>query len=377
VPDVTSFTIRGLAGRGDIVSHKLNPHVNIFFGPNGSGKTSLLRILHSALLNDASLLKTVPFEHAEVVLYSYGSQTTVKYTLSKEPDEGIVKEKSPARLKSALLRAGMEKLTWNTDSPETFPWIHRYLPISRLYEGPRVDVEASWAIGSRPETEESLESRFAENLRNTWKDYSAQIAYKVSQIQEAGLARILASVIARSESQIQSGPIDRRIAYEAVSNFLTRRGMNDIKMSPEEFYRRYRKDQRLRSLATDIEAVERQIAEAMAPREELKKLIREMFIGGKSLTLSEGGIDVELNGKSIGLSLLSSGEKQLLKILVDSVVAGSSILLIDEPELSMHIDWQRRLVSSMRLLNPIGQMILATHSPEIMAEISDDQIYRI
>ena len=52
-------------------------------------------------------------------------------------------------------------------------------------------------------------------------------------------------------------------------------------------------------------------------------------------------------------------------------------MLVDEPELSMHVDWQRRLISTMRILNRMSQMIFATHSPEIMAELPDSDIFRI
>jgi ABC-type Na+ transport system ATPase subunit NatA len=56
MPYIKSFSIDRLAGRKDVTARTLNSGVNVFFGPNGSGKTSLLRILHSALLHKAELL---------------------------------------------------------------------------------------------------------------------------------------------------------------------------------------------------------------------------------------------------------------------------------------------------------------------------------
>ena len=43
----------------------------------------------------------------------------------------------------------------------------------------------------------------------------------------------------------------------------------------------------------------------------------------------------------------------------------------------MHIDWQHKLLSSLQQLNPSMQLIAATHSPEIMADLPDDKIFRI
>lgn len=64
---------------------------------------------------------------------------------------------------------------------------------------------------------------------------------------------------------------------------------------------------------------------------------------------------------------LSSGEKQLLILLTETLLQQNSptIFIADEPELSLHIDWQRKIISSVRELNPNAQVIVATHSPEI------------
>lgn len=84
-----------------------------------------------------------------------------------------------------------------------------------------------------------------------------------------------------------------------------------------------------------------------------------------------------IKDRKIALPFLSSGEKQLLFLLIETLVANVNTILIDEPELSMHVDWQKTLVRSMQLLNPNAQIILATHSPEIMADIPDDKIFRL
>lgn len=44
------------------------------------------------------------------------------------------------------------------------------------------------------------------------------------------------------------------------------------------------------------------------------------------------------------------------------------ILLMDEPEVSLHIEWQQRLVDLIRQLNPYAQIILTTHSPALIMD---------
>ena len=71
----------------------------------------------------------------------------------------------------------------------------------------------------------------------------------------------------------------------------------------------------------------------------------------------------------ISLEMLSAGEKQLLLILLSVFLMDEkpSVLLMDEPELSLHIAWQEKLISALRKLNPVCQIILTTHSPSIFA----------
>ena len=67
---------------------------------------------------------------------------------------------------------------------------------------------------------------------------------------------------------------------------------------------------------------------------------------------------------------LSSGEKQLLIILLTVLCQDEkpSILLMDEPELSLHITWQYELINIIRQLNPNCQVIIATHSTSIFTK---------
>lgn len=76
---------------------------------------------------------------------------------------------------------------------------------------------------------------------------------------------------------------------------------------------------------------------------------------------------------------LSSGEKQILIILLKVLVQDNkpSILFMDEPEVSLHIDWQRKLIQYIRELNPNVQIILATHSPGIIMDGWMDKVFEM
>ena len=75
-------------------------------------------------------------------------------------------------------------------------------------------------------------------------------------------------------------------------------------------------------------------------------------------------------GTTIGTDKLSSGEKQLLIILLTALLEDGEeyILMMDEPEISLHISWQYQLLNWILQLNPSAQLILTTHSPSIFSD---------
>jgi len=76
--------------------------------------------------------------------------------------------------------------------------------------------------------------------------------------------------------------------------------------------------------------------------------------------------------REVPLRTLSSGARQVAAMFFSATrMSGVSIILIDEPELSLHIDWQRNLLSKMRELTADKQVIVATHAPEISLDIDD------
>ena len=79
----------------------------------------------------------------------------------------------------------------------------------------------------------------------------------------------------------------------------------------------------------------------------------------------------------MGSTIIVVGFFNYTWIFIETLLVEKNTLLIDEPEMSMHVDWQNRLVSAMGQLNPHAQLIMATHSPEIMVGIDDDKIFKL
>ncbi len=74
------------------------------------------------------------------------------------------------------------------------------------------------------------------------------------------------------------------------------------------------------------------------------------------------------NSGTLRFESLSSGERQLLYIILKVVNCKDSdaIILMDEPEISLHLSWQEMLIDVVREINPLAQLIIVTHSPGII-----------
>jgi predicted ATP-binding protein involved in virulence len=86
----------------------------------------------------------------------------------------------------------------------------------------------------------------------------------------------------------------------------------------------------------------------------------------------QGFVFISDEGREIPLAGLSSGEQHELVLLYDLLfnVPTGSLVMIDEPEISLHVSWQRRFMADMQRIANIGRLrfVVATHSPQIVDE---------
>ena len=105
-----------------------------------------------------------------------------------------------------------------------------------------------------------------------------------------------------------------------------------------------------------------------------KKVISEIyeyldsFFVDKTSIKDTGSFDFLINNSRINYLQLSTGEKQLLYILlvVFNTNKKTCILLMDEPDLGLHVIWKEKFVSILRKINPNAQIILTTHAPSMV-----------
>ena len=105
------------------------------------------------------------------------------------------------------------------------------------------------------------------------------------------------------------------------------------------------------------------------PKKMFQDMVDELFCEtSKRIVRQSNEIMFEQDGETLYPYQLSSGEKQLLVILLTALVQDGqpAVLFMDEPEVSLHIEWQQRLIELIRRLNHNVQIILTTHSPAVV-----------
>mgnify|MGYP002525163171 CR=1 FL=1 len=120
-------------------------------------------------------------------------------------------------------------------------------------------------------------------------------------------------------------------------------------------------------------------------KKRFQDIVDELFSEtGKKIVRTENEMRFAQIGETLLPYQLSSGEKQMLAILLTVLVEDDQhyVLFMDEPEVSLHIEWQKRLIDLCLELNPNVQIILTTHSPAVVmngwidavTEVSDIEV---
>ena len=105
----------------------------------------------------------------------------------------------------------------------------------------------------------------------------------------------------------------------------------------------------------------------------LFQIRRTVYLNDKQLVYDEVGLQLyikfndEEERSNIGFELLSSGEKQIISMLSEVFLDTENdfIFLIDEPELSLSIFWQKMLIPDIMKSQRCSMLFAVTHSPYI------------
>lgn len=226
------------------------------------------------------------------------------------------------------------------------------------------------AIQSRPVVE-----RNALNLRQIISRYVSEYAQQSQKLDESFPKRILDEIDkdAPSEDKIRKSLSD----LEGRRNQLVDSGILDKTFSQEISESQIISDNTIKNiLNVYLEDTKKKLGVFDEIYEQISiflDIVNEHFNFKRISISADAGMKVVDDfDNEVPLSALSSGEQHEMIMLYDLIfrVSDNSLILIDEPELSLHVAWQLRFIEDLgkiQQLKPL-KIVLATHSPQIVAD---------
>jgi len=384
---------------------KFVENVNIIIGRNGTGKTTFMNILYAALSVDIESLLQNDFDNIEIKLRLKTKKKTIK--VSK-----IMIGDSPVPLIEYQISSNKYRLKGITQNNRNYPPSYRRialeesntlkeelknlvslssLSVYRLRSGE--DLEVKDRLGKRIISPVDFRLSQLESALIQYQLELAQTSQNISrELQKDVLSSILYSKTESSRFTVPSNFDSKKEKSELLSAY-RRLGVTDSKIIKKVAFHISEVDKAATALKDrkeddDISKINFTAFEAFSRTRDIIKMsllaeesinnlyqqiklfikILEEFIIDKKFSLDSGELEVKtLVGDIMPIEKLSSGEKQLLILLIETLLQKSKpyIYLTDEPELSLHIEWQRNIIPAVRRLNPSAQIIAATHSPEV------------
>jgi len=400
----------GLHGRFSI-ELDLNPHINVIYGRNGSGKTTLLHIIANILNNSFDRFAFLRFRRIVLV-----TSADNKITVVRQPDDTIrvthdneevirFSAEDIHRTEAATSEWHDEEEDDEIEEPDLWAFPRPNLAVPRVAYFPafRTVIEAdrsatnyqnSLAMARRlfgsfvPSFRYPTPATIERDLGARVRAATFQVARKNQEIFSDAFINVFAALSGTS-TKTTSSP---EPLLADIGNLLAQLDTPDEGLY-SNVYRRLR--ERLPSVSTQaseitaVLEVYRQSLKAQleferqtfAPIQRYLNAVND-FLEGKKLVVKRSpapGRQVLVqfdDGSSASLSALSSGERQIVSMLFAATYLGrgGDVVLIDEPELSLHIDWQRKLLSRMAAQLGERQIIVCTHSIEVGADCMEYQV---
>lgn len=425
------FDVQGLFGRKDKISIDLRKNAKIIFGINGSGKTTLLKLLNAILTGRLFEIRNINFTSLALRMSNGKTiKATRKKKIRKGrrvPHPGV---SYPIQLEFLNTRGKVEHSNNMEDDVELSERVplhmieHEIPELSRVGRREWVDATTSDLL-----TLNDVIMRYSDRL--PWLQPSTEIDWYRAIVKEFSVKfiqtqRLMTMKAEGGEYHGRSGVRYQNtvIEYSERLRELIRDKLSDSMSLSQSLDSSYPRrllqepgarldDQELRTLLDETESLSAKFrkVELLSTGDNVDIRLDSIGEGSRqaiSLYLSdtvkkyralEPFVDklllfldivntkfhptktVEIGGREgirIGLSsggeihprLLSSGEQHEIVLLCDLIFFSTpgTLVLIDEPEISLHIEWQKKFLSDVEAIGSAADLrfLLATHSPAII-----------
>ena len=367
---IRKLEVEGLNNRID-ASLGFNEDLNIITGRNGSGKTTLLKLIWYLISGN---LERIISE----ILFQSVSIETDRFSLSimqveSDIESDIEFDKGKLECKLANGRTVVEDFeiplrSADNDRIRGLSLIIAYTMGSSLFFPTFRRIEGGFARFSRNTTTDDSVGRrwgeFEDKETEALQEAMSRFATKISVFNHKFITSISTNDIVE-------------LLTEKYADVYEKTNQLHVKLSKEitqQISERKQEDTNavLESIQERVEQVNEERDTLLKPFLVLNKRIRDIF-EYKGIRVTSGITFGEAN-EAIASDKLSAGEKQMLSFLCYNIFSENAAIFIDEPELSLHVDWQRCLIPTLLEQETGNQFFIATHSPFIYAKYPNKEI---
>ncbi|SQJ15268.1 hemin importer ATP-binding subunit [Serratia rubidaea] len=402
---IQSVAINGFWQRLDCFC-SFNDDVNIIIGRNGTGKTTFMNILHSILSLDFDGINNNDFNSAEIKLKDGKKSKTIKINKKESeisPYSKIEYQLSSKKYNLRIMNTDDRRVPLSyrrrmqEESEELRSELGKLVALSslsvyRLRNSDDLEVRDKYGTRFINPVDYKL-SELMQELTKYQLELSQQARDIALELQKEVLASILYSkediddkayniefdkekekqnlLNAYTQLNAIDSNIRRKINFHVdnIDHTISKLKQDNKKIIDIRSIEALRKTQKIIKMSLTSKDKTSQV---FAPIEQFLSILKE-FVTDKTFEFLGGELFIKNIHGPIKQESLSSGEKQLLILFIETLLQREQqyIFITDEPELSLHIQWQRNIIPAIKKLNPNAQIIAATHSPEVASKYKE------
>ncbi len=373
---VYEIEVVGLNKSKNPITLRFNEDINIITGRNGSGKTTILKLIWYCIsANIERAIREIVFSTVTIVTSKYTlivdrqevKNRKVIHIILKSPNGEILLDKKEPERRDDVVEQANQLTVEMLDTSIFFPTFRRIEGGFSMTDGSRSGV--SRVVHRAEELFLSERHGFGSQIQDALESHADRLS--------VGKHKFVSSISTVDIQQLVTRKYnDATTKVEDYSKSLTDSIFSEIRS-----YRQSNSEEKdaLKDAVSTLDRINQDVVEFESVRENAFKSITVLsniivtIFKHKGIRLNPritlGDIDQSINSDS-----LSAGEKQMLSFLCYNALYSNCPFFIDEPELSLHVDWQRILLDVLVEQKTNNQLFIATHSPFIYTQYEDKEI---
>jgi predicted ATP-binding protein involved in virulence len=378
------------------VHFELNESINFLIGVNGSGKTTIINIISSSLNVDVAQLLALPFSQV-IISFSKGEMIRIEKTNKTNLDLFINYNDSffTCKLEDDEFNYVMDQKAEEAKTIISKFSRMDFLPLSRVgrkeFEHDPFNDSPSDPVNNKLDIiKDELINRFSRQSKIYNKiasNFQRDIFNKLLEIPNESDIKFFSdySNLEKEEAALREisnfmSPQKEGVSNKKLENYMLKlKGVissvekNDKHISISDLGIMFNA-WRTSSLIADYENLKKKKDDIFRTQSEFFKVFKLFFPKDKEVILSsQNQLVMKTYNGHISLNELSSGEKQMIILLGQIYLSENRPILYiaDEPEVSLHVKWQDKIVDALITINPNAQFLLATHSPDVIGRRRD------